>query len=131
VRARRRGVVTAPLVALERALAAAVDQLDDAELPRALGNLAEASARLTRRVAEAAARAAAGPQRTRLISVDRAAELASLPRRRVFSLARSAPWAHRIGRRRLLIDERGFLAAMTVHVRGEHETDTKRRFRAR
>jgi hypothetical protein len=56
----------------------------------------------------------------KLLSVDEAAELLSAPRRRVFSLARSADWAVRVGRR-LLVDEQRFRVWL-VDVRGGRET---------
>ncbi len=72
-------------------------------LPALLGMIEEARGACWARLTAEAAKA---PE-LKFLSVDEAADLARLPRRRVFSLARSAPWAARVGRR-LLIEEGAF-----------------------
>jgi len=96
----------------------AVMEASPEELPALIGELEAARALAWRRLTEQAA----APRELRLLSVDEASELARLPRRRLFSLARRAPWALRVGRR-LLVEETGFRKALAsgLHVRGEHE----------
>ena len=99
-------------------LLAKVELAAEADLPVVLGALEQARARAWARLT-AAASAAPAPK---FLTVDEAAELARLPRRRIFSLARSKPWAKPVGRR-LLIEERGFMAWIRDRdVTGEHET---------
>jgi hypothetical protein len=99
-----------------RAVAAQLERAPDADIPEVLGALAAVQARLTRRMVESAAR----PPQLRLLTADEAAALGRMPRRRVYSLARHAPWAVRVGRR-LLVDEAAFRRALTAQVRGRHE----------
>jgi len=100
---------------LRRAIAAAASE----DLPALLGEIEEARAEAWRRLHEEAMR----PRELRLLSVDEASEIARLPRRRLFSLARRAPWAVRVGRR-LLVEDGAFRRWLDSgrHVRGAHES---------
>jgi hypothetical protein len=105
---------------LHAVLHSTVRDLPDGDLVPALGALASTSAELTRRLVTAAAMAVP----VQLVEVAEAAAAARLPRRRVYSLARSAgaTWCVRVSSRRVLVDLPRFLAALASDVRGGHES---------
>jgi hypothetical protein len=89
------------------------------DLAALLGELEEARATVWRWLREDVER----PGELKLLSIEEAAYLARCPRRRLFSLARRAAWAVRIGRR-LLVDDvqfRRWLRTRAAHVPGAHE----------
>lgn len=90
------------------------------ELPRILAALEEARAEAWVRLTAEAAR----PPEPEYLTVEEACASARMPRRRLYSLARGAPWAVRVGRR-LVVEKNSFVR--WLHVRGRHEHARKGR----
>ena len=81
---------------LRFALARAEAELPADAIPGALGAIRESEARLLHKLVVNAAR----PPKVNLITVEEASELARLPIRRIYSLARGADWAVKVGPRK-------------------------------
>ena len=95
----------AALSALRASLVAAVADVPDEDLADAQAALRGADVKFLQRSVAASSR----PPVIRLINVEAALEIAMMPRRRLFKLAkqRDVTWAHTIGRK-LLIEESAF-----------------------
>jgi len=118
--------VTSPqALAQIEAVRAAIDAVDPAGLPGVIGQLealrAHAWARMT---------AIAATPTFKLITIEEAVEIARVPKRRIRSWARSAPWAVRLGRR-VRVEETVFRRWLLSSVPGERErTRTRKKARA-
>jgi hypothetical protein len=98
----------------------ALAAVEDEDIPATLGQLATLTAHLQVRMLTAAAR----PRELELLTVDEAAELGRMPRRRLRSLARGKAWRVPVGRRSLLVEKTLFLRWLADQGRTTSTTGT-------